>query len=243
MDADTIVQINCDSYQLEAARKKMKSGLMELGVDINSYDVQLKQIRKYQLIENGKLGLKFDLKDKKINSESIIVQNDVFIPVGIALGFIKTPQISSEKYESIENQEIFYFNSKLVFSYVDPGVGSVSQAKALESLYYASLSFSSGNGTIIPEYPTQGLKRVPQRKTEGVHYYQNGIYDMLTEFPFLNGGNDLIAKFDVPSADTSSASGDPAIEKTYAVFQLIGFNISDLAKHYTSMNCKIKCVK
>lgn len=239
---DQIFEINCSTYQLEAARKKMKSGLKEYGVDIDNYETQIRVIQKYEHIKNGKLGLSFDLtnQSKDYNSETSIVSNDVFIPVGVALGFLKTPLISGTEYEAIENQQIIYFNSETVFNYTAPS--SVSQSKALESLYYSKMSFVSGNTNIISEFPSRELKRIPQGKTDGFYYYQNGKYFMLTELPFLNGGNKNEVKFEVPSADTSSASGDTATEKTYGALQLIGFNIADLAKDYKTLGCQIKCV-
>lgn len=236
---DTI-HINCGPNEYEAARKKMKSALLEQGVDVEKYNTQIGLVQKYELIENGKLSLKFDLKNKAngINSESVIVENDVFIPFGIALGFVKTPIISDNKFESIENQQIIYFNSETVFNYIKPD--SVSQAKALESLYYSQISIATGGDTLVPSFPTRLLKRIPKNKIEGLYNYENGVFHMLTEYPFLNGGNTNVIKFDVPSADTASASGNVDEEKTYAVLQLIGYNIIDLAKE--SAGSQIKCV-
>lgn len=239
----TIVQVNCSPNLYDAARKKMKSVLMnKYNINVDDYETQIRLIQKNEEIKNGILNLKFDLSNqaRDSNSETPIVNNDIFIPFGIALGFVKTPLISGTQYESIENQQIIYFNSETVFTYT--ATGAVSQAKALESLYYSKASFLSGGGNIINEFPARELKRVPQGKVDGFYYYQNGKFFMMTEFPFLDGSNKNEVKFDVPSADTASASGNPATEKTYAILQLMGFNISGLSKDYKSLGCKIKCV-
>lgn len=234
-----VLQINCDSYIYEAARKKMKSALLEKGVDISNYNTQFGLINKYELIENGKVSLKFDLKRKAggFNSEYTVVENDVFIPVGIALGFIKTPLIADGKFESIENQEIIFFNSETVFNYTKSG--SVSQSKALGSIYHARVSIVNGGETLVPEFPARFLKRVPKGKVDGLYNYEGGVFHHLTEFPVLNGGNTNVVKFDVPSADTTSASGDIDKERTYGVLMFVGFNIVDLAK---DLSGHVKCI-
>lgn len=242
-----INQINCSPSLLESQRSKikafLKSKLEVNNINIDEYDFELQTMRKYQLIQNGKLNLKFSMtgKTKDYISEETIADNDVFIPVGIALGFLKTPLIGGTTFEAIENQKVIYFNSATEFAYT--AIGAVSQAKAFETLYYSLITFVSGNDNLVSDFDTRNLKNIPQVLVEGQYYYQNGVYYPLTEFPILNGDDNIVIKFDPPAADTASASGDPATEKTYAVLELIGYNISQLAKPYQALyqQKKIDC--
>ena len=244
---EIVNKLDCTPSLLANQRSKIKEflgeKLKETGVDINNYDFQQQTIRKFQLIENNKLNLKFVVtgNTKDYNAEHRIADNDVFIVTGYSLGFVKTPLKtgSTTEYENVENNQVIYFNSETVFTYTAPG--AVSQAKALESLYYSEMTITAGNDNLVTDFDAKNLKRTPWRKTEGHYYYNEGPYYPTTEYPILNGDDNITFKFDVPAADTDSASGEPGVEKTYAVLELEGFNISQLAKPYQALNCK--CVK
>lgn len=231
---------------LQCQRQKIKSffanKLKGMGLNLDNFDMQLQTLVKYQQIENGKLNLKFDLKNKnkEFHSERCISDNDIFVPIGYALGFVKTTETENGRYEAIENQPIYYFPSKRVFTYTAPNV-TISQAKALESLYYSTLNVVVSNDFTTKNFDTRNLKNIPLSEVDGEYYYAKGIYYPLTEFPILNGGNSIEVSFDVPTAETSSASGDPVTERTYAVFQAIGYNMSGLSEHYSRLGSK--CVK
>ena len=244
---DIINKIDCTPSLIANQRAKIKeflgAKLKLMNVDIDTFDFQQKTIRKFQLIANNKLNLKFTVtgNTKDHNSEQRISDNDVFVVTGYALGFVKTPlkDGSTGEYENIENNSVVYFNSEAVFTYTAPG--SVSQAKALESLYYSVMSITAGNDNLVTDFDTKHLKRTPWRKVEGQYYYYEGSSYPATEYPILNGDDNITFRFDVPAADTDSASGEPGVEKTYAVLELEGFNISQLAKPYQALSCK--CVK
>ncbi len=238
--------LNCSPSLPGTLRAKIKEFLAEklaaTGNNINNYDMELRTMRKYVLIENGKLNLSFPItgKTKDFNSEIIVADNDVFIPIGVALGFLKTPLISGTTFEKIENQDIIYFPSQTVFTYQEGT--NVPQYQSLESVYYSQISYVSGSDQLVSKFDARHLKRVPKDKMEGQYYYADGIYADLTEFPILIGGDGVEITFAGPTtADTASAGGDPATEKTYAVLMLTGFNIFKLAEPMTALQCK--CIR
>jgi hypothetical protein len=244
---DIINNIDCTPSLLANQRAKIKeylgAKLKAVGLNINDFDFQQQTIKKTTLIENSKLNLKFGITGnaKEFASDRKIADNDVFVVTGYSLGFLKTPLKtgSTTDYESIENNAVIYFNSHTVFTYTD--TGKVSQAKALESLYHSTLSITAGNDNLVTNFDTRNLKRTPCAKVEGVYNYKEGHFYPATEYPILNGDDNIDIRFDVPAADTDSASGEPGVEKTYVVLELQGFNISQLAKPYQAMDTK--CIK
>lgn len=241
--------INCSPALVDYKRAVIKQFLAEKldgcngNLSIDNFDMELRTMRKYFLIENGKVGLTFDIcsKSKDYPSEVVVADNDVFIPIGIALGFLKTPLIAgTANYEKIENQDILYFPSQTVFTYTAPG--SVPQYKALETLYYSQLTFTSGSDNLLTKFDSRKLKKVPQLKTEGQYYYQDSEYAEMPECPIIIGSDGVQVSFAGANGDTASASGDPATEKTYAVLLLTGFNIFKLAEPWSAINCPGKTI-
>lgn len=246
--SDNVIEnlISCSPNWRDTVRAKIKQYLTELlganGYKIDDYDMELRLMRKYVLIENGKLDLSFSVTGKSTDfkSELIVADNDVFIPIQMALGWLKTPIISGSTFQKIENQQIIFFNSQTEFTYQEGS--NVPQYQSLESAYYNQISYVSGNDNLVSKFDASLLKRTPRAKTEGQYYYENGIYADLTEFPILIGGDGVEIKFSSSAtADTASAAGNSATEKTYAALLLLGFNIFKLAQPMTAMGCK--CIK
>lgn len=243
---ELVNNIECSPSLIENKRKKIADFLDDMlkscGGSISNYDMELRTMRKYFLIENGKLNPTFDIcsKSKDFNSEIVIADNDVFIPCGIALGFLKTPLISPGVYEKIENQDILYFPSQTAFTYTAPG--AVPQYKALENMYYSQLTFTSGSDSLLTKFDARYLKKVPQLKTEGQYYYQDTEYADMTESPIIVGSDGVEVSFAGASGDTASAGGDPATEKTYIVLLLTGYNVFKLAEPWSAVNCPAKTI-
>lgn len=230
-------------YVLHQQKKQIRAYFEGLGIDLTKYDFELETLVKYVEIENGKLNLNFELtnKSKDFKSEKVLNDNDVFIGTGLALGFIKTP-VENDKPESIENQNIIFFNSYTEFTYTDPST-NVTQAKALESIYYSRIVLASSNDQLISNFDARNLKRVPDGKLEGHYQYRDSPFFTLTEYPLINGDDATELKIDPPSADTKSASGDTDNERTYAVLLMQGFKIPQLAKDHAATLKGCKCVK
>lgn len=238
--------INCTPYLLACQRQKIEAffnkKLKSMGKTMADFSFQRETLVKYQEIENGKLNLKFDFdaKAKNYDSERGVDSNDTFIPTGYALGLLTTPMISVGKYESIENQQIHYFNNKNIFNH-EVEDSTVTQAMALEPLYYSTLGVTIAGQYVTTEFDVRNLKRIPESEIGGEFYYPNGVFAPLTEFPILNGGSGIEYRFDVASADTKAASGNPEEEKTYAVFMIEGYKIYKMSENYNGLGCK--CVK
>ncbi|WP_299368305.1 hypothetical protein [Winogradskyella sp.] len=236
-------------------RTKIKAALQRWlninnpNANIDDYDFELEIVRKYQQIEDGKVNFTFDLINKSGknvggNSERIINDNDIYLPIGYALGWINTPLAPGEapgsgNYQKIENQVPYYFPNALVFNATDPA--QVDQYQALNSVYYGTMTISAGNDQLVSNFPLCEMLKIP--RFSSIPFYFNYPYTLreyaeLTEYPVLNGAEELQVDFNVPAADTVLAGGDPATTRVFAEFKMLGFKVKRLAAPFTELNAK-----